>query len=288
MYIISPTKFNIISNNAKNSNIPEYSSQTTYKRGDEVNYENDIYKATKETTNENPKNEIFTWVKIGKDNKYKFLDEYINTQTVGDKSLKVQIDFLEYVDTFAFFNTKCQKIRIKHNQKEIFNKKMQQRKNSLNWFNYFFEFEALELKDFWFLNPFVIKKGFEFELVSEEDVALGGFLAGKKVFLGNTLVTPKISLIDYSKVITDEWGNSFFRKGKTTKYASVSVAIENSRIDFIRNELEKIVGTPTLFLCDQRDDGYESLNIFGSFSDFDIIIENGTHSQMNLTIKGVI
>lgn len=39
----------MISNNAPKSDVDEYNLSRSYKKGDEVRYQNDIYKATKDT-----------------------------------------------------------------------------------------------------------------------------------------------------------------------------------------------------------------------------------------------
>ena len=293
MTIVERVKYLVKLNNADADTSPNWQSGTSYKRVDKVNHNGKIYTCAVANSSSTPPDlNIHEWVDTGNPNPTKFQDNIINTQTKkSDGNLEITIDIESgFANTFAFFNVDAKRILIYDRQGSlIYEKSMTMRDAVSTWWQYFFGGSFSYRSDIWFLSPNDYKGEIKIVLEPNEKGAnLGHLNVGKRIHIGHTLWEPEVSFIDYSKKITDDWDNSYIRKGKTAKYADIAAVTPTSGVDFVKKTLEKNVGEATLFIGDERDNGFECLTIFGILKDPKITISNSQYCEMNLSLEGVI
>ncbi|MCZ6110887.1 hypothetical protein [Campylobacter ureolyticus] len=296
MTIITPTKFTHISNTFIDENLPKFSLEVTYNTGDEVIYKNNIYKCVKDgVTNLSPVKSPKEWVLMGATNKYKFMDKYITSQSKSDETVEILIKVDESIDTISLFNlnaARCEIIGLDNDENIKFTKEINLTyKKSRSWWEYFFgkfyyKADAIINLDQPFYGNIKIKL-----YKNKFGASLGHLLVGSKYHLGATIYSPKIGILDYSKVVANDFGDKELFKGKNAKYADLGVAIKNINVDEVRKKLSEVAGTLALFIGDERDYGFDSLNIYGFYKDFNILIDSGgmnEYSICQISIEGVV
>lgn len=292
MTFVERVPYTIVSNNAKPDTTPAWDSGKKYQPGEHAIYNGKIYACAISNTGKRPDISINEWSKMGDPNPTKFQDEFVNTQTKnGQDALEIVLNIVgSFANSLALFNMDGRKVTVydRHNN-IIYEKALTTRDVISSWWQYFFGGSFSFRNDIWFIGKIDYSGNVKFVIEPNEKGAnLGHLVIGKKVFLGHTLWEPEISTIDYSKKITNDWGNTYFRKGKTAKYADMQVVLPTQSADFVKKTLEKAVGEPNLFIGDERDKGFESLTIFGSVKDATITLPNTEYSEMSISIEGII
>ena len=207
-----------------------------------------------------------------------------------NQPLEIEIQIDGWADSFALFNVDGAKVYI-HSENEtntIFSKSMVLRDEVASWWQYFYGKSFSYRNDVWFLGDKEYTGKFFIVIEpNEKGASLGHFVIGKKAQIGETEAKFELKTLDFSKINQDAWGNTHIVQGKTAKYADVNVIIPTRKIDHIKKTLER-ASKPTLFIGDERENGFESFVILGYYDDFTISSENFTFSQLKLSIKGVI
>lgn len=303
MTIIEPVNYEIISTNAIDESLSSWSNGLSVNKGTDYIYKSRKYRAAKSFTSTTPPDDdIDNFVDYGATNSKAFKDEYIHTQTSINGDLHITIRTQENVNSIAFLNCKCSAI-------EIPNVDLRSANGSIkSWWDYFYSkigFSTLirDLKGWWdyFYGGFRFKKDVFLKLPNisgeikiilravDNKAALGLLIVGNTRYLGETLINPEISGISYAKKITDEWGNTFVRKGKTAKRASYMVVIQTARADEIANALHEAQQAGlALFVGDSRQDGIDALTIYGIISEYSLNVTSNDLSELDLTLEGVI
>lgn len=255
MTIIEPKTFEVISCDAPDENFPLWQKNAEYKTGDMVIYDGRIYKAIGDFTSSFiPEVDINNFVDFGAVNSLAFADNMISSQSKKDTPtikdfMDITIDLKEYIDTFAFINLNAYKVEFVGYDF----------RNIRNWYDYFYKpFSQSAIKrdvDSWhdyFFKEIEVKND---RVVSLPKKAIGkitirifginGFaglgmlVAGNSFYVGETLRGAQVGAISYTKKITDEWGNTFIRTGRTAKKNNYEVAIDTHRIDNITAALNR-------------------------------------------------
>lgn len=283
MTIIEPIKISIISTNAVDEALPTYNASTSYSVGAEVKDDDFIYVATKDGTISNF-NDGFA--KKGYLNSKRVLDEFINTKTEAPKSLTLKIKVSDRIDTLSFFALEGHTLKVKN---ETIDKTISLKNTSFigNWLEYFF-WAPSSRADISVSLPLTRTGEFDVEIISDTDAKVGLIVAGAKQYLGATLYGVKTSILDFSKKQRDEFGNVFLKKGNSAKSIDCELIIPTPKLDIVQKKLESIAGKPCLYLADDRDKAFESLQVYGYYEDFDLLVSNPISSECNINIKGLI
>lgn len=293
MTLVEKVPYTIVSNNAKPDNTPAWQSGTAYVWGQKVIYNDKIYTcAVGNSSTTPPDKNINEWAETGNTNPTKFQDDIVNTQTEnGQDNLEIKINIdNNFVNGIAFFNMDGKKVSIyDRNSVLLYEKSLTTRDVINTWWQYFFGGAFTFINDVWYLSSLDLSGDIKMVIEPNEKGAnLGHLVVGKKRFLGHTLYEPAISILDYSKKITDEWGNTRVREGKTAKYASVRVVMPTGQVDSNQKILARNAGKLCLFIGDERDQGFESLSIFGLYKDMEMVIPNADMSELDINLEGVI
>jgi len=94
----------------------------------------------------------------------------------------------------------------------------------------------------------------------------------------------RLGIIDYSKKVTNDFGDVTFVVRAFAKKASFSMMLENQYIDAIQTYLASLRATPCLWIGTSQ---YESTIVFGFFRDFNIQIAYSQHSTFDIELEGL-
>lgn len=293
MTVIDKVAYTVVSNNAPIDTTPAWQSGKSYQVDDKVKYKGQIYICAKANQGSvaPDKSTVEEWVNVGDPNETKFRDKFINTQTKksdGTLEIVIRIDS-SFVNAFALFNVDAKKVSIFDNSNNlIFEKNLTSSEPISNWWQYFFGAGFTYKSDLWFLSEIDYNENIKIVIEPNDKGAnLGHLIVGKQIVLGHTEAEFSIKIIDYSKIMEDPYGNIHIREGKKAKYADTNITMPTSQIDFNRQTLARLE-KPTLFIGDEKSNGFESLTILGFSDDLEIISTSGEFSTTKLSIKGVI
>lgn len=289
MTTVIPAKFDYVSSTFKDENIPLWNKDKNYAVGDEVLYKELIYKnALGGISSTAPDDDRDRWVNMGALNSKRFMDSFIYTKSTSEFSSEIVINVLKPINTISFFNLEGAWVEISDMGGNLLANRLNLTyKKSRTWWEYFFKgfiFRHTATID---LNNFKGKMKIKIHR-NKNGSALGHLILGNKFYIGATIYGAKVGVIDYSKIITNEFGDKDFYKGKNAKYNDLQVVVKSERVDDIIKELSKLAGTIALFIGDERSYGFESLVIYGYYKDFNILIDNYKTSECQISIEGVI
>lgn len=309
MNIIEPIKYDWVACNAPDENLEPWQKGKSYAKMDSLAYAGRVYKAAKAVDNSqvSPDQAVDDFVDFGALNSHAFCDDLLNSQsklitgnTKKDGYLELTINLSESCDMFAFLNVNGFSIefvgfdfRSPRNWWEYFFKGFDFslfKRDVRNWWEYFYQ--EIELKNEKIIKtPYKIKGEVTIRIYGVNGyAALGMLVCGSAFYIGETLRGAGVGAISYTKKITDEWGNTTIRKGKTAKKNQYEVVIDTSRIDVISKKLNRVLEQGlAVFSGDSRDqDGYDSLFVYGILSEFDLRVSTLDKSELDLGIEGVI
>lgn len=120
--------------------------------------------------------------------------------------------------------------------------------------------------------------------------SVGHIVYGRSLALGVTLASPEP--VASIRNITSKERNQYtgvieLSDPITYKRVTCNVLVDSASVDRTNNRLEKLNGTPCLFVGDNREDGYSSLMAFGLHRDFDQPI-GAIKTQYQIQIEGFI
>lgn len=121
---------------------------------------------------------------------------------------------------------------------------------------------------------------------STERPYVGTIVLGKSFDIGQTQLGANSGIIDYSKKVTDDFGNTTFVQRAFSKKIRVSVMVENQALTKIFSTMSAIRATPCLWLGTRLSE-YSPLNVFGYYKDFTIDIQYPKTSLVSLDIEGL-
>ncbi len=117
-------------------------------------------------------------------------------------------------------------------------------------------------------------------------VQVGSIIVGSMRSLGTTEAGAKISILDFSKKEKDAFGNWVIVERGYSKQMVLRTLIQTSQADSIQALLAELRATAIVYI---GEDGYDSLIIYGFFTDFSIDLAQGKpgYSYLSLTIEGL-
>jgi hypothetical protein len=118
----------------------------------------------------------------------------------------------------------------------------------------------------------------------------GNFVIGSTKTIGTTKFSPTLSIVDYSKKETNDFGVTYLSPGKYKKRTTLDMYIRNQIIDTVYKTLAGLRATPAVFICDNSetaDKMLESMLVYGFYKDFSIVVPGPVMSDCSIEIEGL-
>jgi len=100
-----------------------------------------------------------------------------------------------------------------------------------------------------------------------------------------------ISILDYSRKDTDDFGNTYLRQGNYAKKVECDIWLQNGQIDWVRKKLADVRATPAVYNFNNvnlQTSDFESLIVYGFYRNFEIIIPGINYSKCSFEVEGLI
>lgn len=116
------------------------------------------------------------------------------------------------------------------------------------------------------------------------DASAGSVLIGSVTDLGTTETDPTLSLSDFSRRETDDFGVTTVVERAWSKRITARSLVDSALVDAVQRRLAAIRAVPVLWI---GDEAFESLTLFGFYKDFSLDLQLGTKCYCSLTIEGL-
>ena len=115
-------------------------------------------------------------------------------------------------------------------------------------------------------------------------VKCGACVIGQRRSIGLTQYGMGIGIQDYSVKTRDAFGNFSILERAFNNRATVSVLLDNSMVDEVKNILASYRATPTVYIGSV---GFDSSIVYGFYKDFTTLINYPTQAVCNIEFEGL-
>ena len=267
----------------------------TYTLGQERYVGTRLYKVLVASTTDNPTVGVTltppSWQDIGAINRFKMFDQVVNTQTTRTSLIDVNVLPGTIINALAMFDLDGVSTTVTMTdpiEGVVFNetKSLQDNTIIIDWYSYFFE-SITTRSDVVFLGlPAYGGATIRIQVnAGASTAAIGEVVIGKQRNLGVTNFGTSVSILDYSRKETDEFGNTIVETRPFSKRADFDVTVETGAIAAVQKALASIRTTPTVFIGDE--DRAETI-VYGFYRGFNIIISTPSISDCSIEVEGLI
>jgi hypothetical protein len=267
----------------------------TYTLGQERYVGTRLYKVLVASTTDNPTVGVTltppSWQDIGAINRFKMFDQVVNTQTTRTGLIDVSILPGTIINALAMFDLDGVSTTITMTdplEGVVFTetKSLQDNTIIIDWYSYFFE-SITTVSDVVFLGlPAYGGATTRIQVdAGASTAAIGEVVIGKQRNLGVTNFGTSVSILDYSRKETDEFGNTVVETRPFSKRADFDVTVETGSVAAVQKALADIRTTPTVFIGDE--DRAETI-VYGFYRGFNIVISTPSISDCSIEVEGLI
>lgn len=294
MTVIYPLDYEVKQNDFPKDKTPLYDKSKMYLNvGDVVQYAGHLYKNAADTDNNvapnaNPKK----WVDMGVINEYAFTDAYVNSQSVGEGNITLKITPPGDFDYIALLNMLCERCEIYNAEGELIFTHVGMVKRVRTWWEYYYKpFEGVPDMTCSLDTP--MSGELTIKLYSESAATytkLGMLVVGLGEFLGTTLSQGNIGALNYSKKITNEWGDTQIIDGRKTKYFELTGIFPRLDNNYYEPLFRKYLTKPCVFVGDEGKDAnaMNVLNVYGLLKDYEIELSQFDNFSWQMSIEGLV
>ena len=290
MKIIERGRLNIIASNLKENTAP-FESGKSYKKGERVLFERYIYEAGDETS-DTPDPIKGAWKRVGVSNEFAPFDFYLNTAGIVEKSLELS------VHAFGARALFLGNLKAKHLSIEVLDSRtgalLEAKEYRLfghsiaSWSDYFFGSWRTKSRHnvYYELSTLAREVTFKVHAWGLAKIELGMFYAGGLQELGTTLHDKNsLSILDFSRVKTDESGITELQKGAFKRTHAFNLLVQESQLDLLAYALAEARGEARVFVVSNY---FESFVIFGFLKHHEILLSKPSRSIVSVEIEGLI
>lgn len=301
MQIIKPvtvTNSILTSSNVTEDDYSQWASGTTYADGDKVIVIGTTHKVYESLVGSNVGNDPTTddgtnWLELGATNRWKAFDQRISDPVVNPVSITYTFDsHNSNVTSVALFGLKGNNANVTitdATEGEVYNEDISllDNRNIVDWYTYFFE-EQVQREQAQFLNiPPYLDATVEVTVTANtgEDTELGQLVFGFLSDLGVTTYGTSISIEDFSRKETDDFGNFIVVERAFAQLADFDVQFETSNARKIQRTLAGFRATPIVYIG--SEDTSFGTTIYGFYRRFDLTLEGPSLSFGAIEVEGL-
>jgi hypothetical protein len=270
-----------------------YAGGTTYGLGDIVLSASThrLYESLSAGNVGNALTDATKWIDIGPTQQWAMLDTVIGTVASRATPITVVID-AGIIDSLALLDLSGTDVTVTLTDgaggPTVFthNYPLEDSQDVLDWYDYFFAeiipATTLIVRD---LPPYASGR-LTVTINAATTAACGTLVIGKLADIGATLANPQVSIQDYSRKETDQFGSTAVVERAYAKKVESRFWFDSSRVDYVARKLAAVRATPVVWLADDGDI-YESLIAFGFYRDWGIDITYPNYSEASISIEGL-
>ena len=244
------------------------------------------------TTATAPENDPINWVYVSPTNRWKMFDAVNSTATTSNSTISVVLSPSVSVNGLALlglFGTSA-RIRVVDPIKGTTfdqTRTLSGQLSAATWFNYFFDYR-LTYSQFVALNIPVYSSSstIYIDVTPVNGVAsIGTFLMGYVAEFGQGVnYGAKVGIRDFSKKTKNQFGDTILVEGAFSRRGSFDLFVPSLQTDVLISKLTALRAKPALYVA---TDKYEATTIYGTYSDFDMVISFPDTDVLNIQLEGL-
>lgn len=286
----------LISTSVPENDYPEWSAGTLSRGARRIVVaEHTVYEVVATTTTDAPLAGVAadppTWIEIGPTNRWRAFDEKVATATERAGEIAYTLQPGVAVDAVGFFALHANSVRVIVTDPIVGivydeSSAPVRSEGVASWHDYFFE--PLEMRRDFVLGGLGATRHCTIDIFISRPsgtASVGAIVLGKFVHLGAALHGTSVGITDYSRKMTDEFGNHTVVRRGFSKIANFQIALNTRDIARIQRALADCRATPVIWIG--ADDKEETL-VYGFYREFDIVISGPIVSDANISVEGLI
>lgn len=270
---------------------PIFNKALQYKKDDVVQDGKAKYKAKADVINQDLNNLTY-WEKIGVVNYYACFDYYLNTIARAKDCIDI---------TFSCFGSSgiyITGLKAKRLLIEVIdvraNKVIEQKEFNLSsslaakWSEYFFgSWKDKQVSNIYYERKTLTRYiAFRVKAYGLKDIEISSIICGAVIDIAMTLYAKNsISMLDFSKIETDEAGYTLLTKGNFKRTNTFEMIVNDSDMNRVSYLLEELRGEAAVFIIALH---FENLINFGFLKNHEILLEKPGKSIVSIEIEGLI
>jgi hypothetical protein len=271
-----------------------WSGATTYAAGDRVilTSTHKVYESLQAgNLNKAPATETLWWLEVSPTNRWKMLDLSSTTQTVIDASDYYEFTPGQAVNALSLINISgILSVRVRMTDPSfgvVYDQTadLTDVPSEASWYAWFFEPRTEQ-------NQFVVSDlpsypnaVLRIDLTSSGTAYVGACAFGNQRSIGMGVQHGvRLGITDYSRKERNAWGDTELVVRAFSKRMSIDTMIHNSELDNTYSLLTDLRATPCLWII---SDTYNSLSLWGFFSDFEITIAYAYYSDVSISLESL-
>lgn len=304
MKIIIPNRLSLLSCSIAEHDEADgvaWDAATTYARGGKVRHEHVRYESLGDGNKGNNPAESWSgldvkWKKLGATMPYRMLDEYVETQTEAPEGEKLSfvVPFNRAM-AFALLNIEGVTAHVAITDNEAgeffsatYNLVQDISDFSLHEYNYSPVSSKINVAATDIPMPIAGTMSVTIDPGEGSVARLGHVVVGAARKPGMTLYDAELGVTDYSKKSVDEFGIATLVRRSFASTVSLPLYLHPDRMDFVTQVLQSVRAVPCVWVGDNRDDGHQSLTVYGWLEDWRMVCAGPNEIQLSLEIQGLI
>lgn len=296
MTIIKPVDLaeNMVVSNVPLDDAPVWVSKT-YAEGDRVMHRLRVWEAlTAIPAGVEPGAETVTptapakWLDTGAVNRWRMFDDKVGTVTAREGSVVVDLQPGQAVTALAALNMNGLMLSVL--MTDPAEGVVYEQDVSIvdvgagNWYEYFFK-PFTRTGDITLTDMPSYPSATTRVTVSSADIAeIGSLSIGTQDEIGMAVYGTSVGIVDYSRKVTDEFGNYSILERPFSKRAEYDVVLDTAQVSRVQRLLASIRAKPVVWIGEET---MEATVVYGFFKDFSISISGPSVSDATITVEGL-
>lgn len=234
------------------------------------------------------------WVKVGATNYWGMFDPYTDTQTVGiasDDGFEIAVGLnASKCNAVSLFNVVGDYVELTVSREGVtlWTQTVQLvERASKTYSDFFFGRNITVRRSFFVKFPVYFSTTLTVRVVGASAAKCGMINLGYIKNIATTNYGVNLSIVDYSKVTTNDFGITSISKGRVKKKHSIPLRVRTNQVnEFYRFFQQEIPSTPCTFVGD-NDGSYECMTVYGIYQNFSVVVGGPVISDCSLDILGI-
>lgn len=292
---VAITDAQLVSSSVPETDHAAWSAATAYAVGDRV-IRTGVHKIYQRlvagTTATAPESDAVAWVEVGPTNRWGMFDDVNNSATTSATTLSVVLAPGRLIAGIAALGVvgKSIRFRVSHPTLGIVYDQTRGLDGVItqpDWYNYFTDavspfsqFVALGLITYSPASQVLV------DIEPVDGVAsISNLVVGPQAVYGSGIeYGARVGIIDYSRKVTNDFGNTVLVKRNYAKRAEITLWMPRASTDPLIAKLAALRATPALYSV---SDLYEATNLFGFYRDFSVVLSYPDTDVLSLQIEGL-
>jgi len=307
--VIPPVTLTLESSTATASALDEWSSSTSYTTGQQVKVTSAVphkeYEALQSSTNKAPATETTYWRYLRVTNPYRLIDDKSSSRTYGTSDFTAVLSCpsrISHVGAVSIDNATAVNITLADDVGEIASTTISLARNAglaqhASWSEYYFDQILYATSFIWEPPAYVTACDITLEFIgpTDEQVGVGHVFAGRAYNIGGASYGLTTGIQDASRKDADEFGDVVLVQRAYRDKLSAQLIINPYALDSLKRVLSDLRATPCFwdanvdngYGCSADDLNYDSLRVWGFYTDFSIQYAEPNAVYTTLEIEGL-